>query len=130
MKIAITAATDAGLDAQVAGHFGHAPHFALVEVTDGNITTSGTLANPFQAGHQPGDVPAFIHAHGADVILSGGMGIRAIRMFEHAGIRAATGATGTVRQAVTDYLHGALAGAAPCADSVAHHQAETSVGER
>ena len=123
MKIAITAETDAGLDARVAGHFGQAPHFVLVDVVDGLITTADTLANPLQAGHQPGEVPAFIRSHGADVMVSGGMGVRAIRIFEQVGITAATGASGTVRQAVTDYLHGALAGASPCADSVQHHQA-------
>ena len=35
MKIAVTAATEAGLDAPVAGHFGQAPHFVLVEATGG-----------------------------------------------------------------------------------------------
>lgn len=98
----------------------------LVEIEGGTITTTDTLANPFGEGHQPGEIPAFILAHGADVILSGGMGLRAIRIFEQEGITAATGASGTVRQAVTDYLHGALAGASPCADSVAHHQTESS----
>jgi len=108
MKIAITAETDAGLDARVAGHFGQAPHFV-------------TLANPFQSGHQPGEVPAFIRSHGAEVMVSGGMGVRAIRIFEQVGITAATGAAGTVGQAVTDYLAGRLTGASPCADSLAHH---------
>lgn len=121
MKIAITAETDAGLDARVAGHFGQAPHFVLVDVVDGLITTADTLANPLQAGHQPGEVPAFIRSHGADVMVSGGMGVRAIRIFEHVGIPAATGAAGTVGQAVTDYLAGRLTGASPCADSLAHH---------
>jgi len=122
MKIAITAGTDAGLDAPVAGHFGQAPFFVLVEVVDGAIAATETLANPFRAAHQPGEVPSFIRAHGAEVILSGGMGMRAIRIFEAVGVTAATGASGTVRQAVTGYLQGALAGASPCADSVEHHR--------
>lgn len=121
MKIAVTAVTAAGLDAPVAGHFGQAPHFVLVDVVGGAITTTHTLSNPFLAGHQPGEIPAFIRAHGADVILSGGMGVRAIRIFEQVGITPATGASGTVRQAVTNYLQGRLAGASPCADSVEHH---------
>jgi len=123
MKIAVTAATGAGLDASVAGHFGQAPHFVLVEVDGGGITTTHTLDNPFLAAHQPGEIPAFIRSHGADVIVSGGMGVRAIRIFEQVGITPATGASGTVRQAVTDYLRGTQAGASPCADSVQHHQA-------
>lgn len=54
------------------------------------------------------------------------MGMRAIRFFEQAGVKAATGASGTVRQAVMEYLQGTLAVASPCADSVAHHQNEFS----
>lgn len=130
MKIAITAETDAGLDAPVAGHFGRAPYFVLVEVGDGTITKTDTLPNPFGAGHQPGEVPAFIRAHGADVMVSGGMGVRAIRIFEQTGIATATGASETVRQAVAGYLQGRLAGASPCADSVAHHHDESAAGEK
>lgn len=130
MRIAVTAATEAGLDAPVAGHFGPAPHFVLVETGDGSIDVATTLANPFLAGHQPGEIPAFIRGHGAEVILSGGMGLRAVRIFEQVGVTAATGAAGTVRQAVAAYLDGTLAGASPCADSVAHHQNESSGGEK
>lgn len=126
MKIAVTADTAAGLDAPLAEHFGRAPYFALVKVTGGTIAAAESLANPFRVAHQPGDVPAFVRAHGAEVILSGGMGVRAIRMFEQVGVTAVTGASGTVRQAVTDYLHGTLTAAYPCADSMAHHRTESS----
>lgn len=121
MRIAITAETTAGLDAPVAGHFGQAPHFVFVEVSDGTVTHAATLPNPLREGHQPGDVPALIREHRASVILSGGMGLRAIRIFGHHDITAVTGASGTVRTAVASYLAGALAGAAPCADSMEHH---------
>jgi predicted Fe-Mo cluster-binding NifX family protein len=53
-------------------------------------------------------------------MLSGGMGGRAIQFFEQVGIKAATGANGTVQQALENYLGGALEGAAPCDESVAH----------
>ncbi|NLI84859.1 MAG: dinitrogenase iron-molybdenum cofactor biosynthesis protein [Propionibacterium sp.] len=126
MKVAITAETGVGLDAQVAGHFGQTPYFVLAEIADGTIAATEVLANPFLAGHRPGEVPAFIRAHGANVILSGGMGIRAIHIFDAHDVTAVTGASGTVRRAVTDYLAGALAGASPCADSVKHHHGAPS----
>jgi predicted Fe-Mo cluster-binding NifX family protein len=53
-------------------------------------------------------------------MLSGGMGGRAIALFEEYGIRPATGATGTVREALTAYLEGDLDAAAPCNESVEH----------
>jgi predicted Fe-Mo cluster-binding NifX family protein len=54
------------------------------------------------------------------VMLSGGMGGRAIQFFEQAGIKAATGASGTIRQALESYLGGKLSEAAPCDESVEH----------
>ena len=54
------------------------------------------------------------------VMLSGGMGGRAIQFFDQFGIQAATGATGTVRSALESYLGGELVGAAPCKESVEH----------
>ena len=120
MKIAITAENNNGLDSLVAQHFGHAPFFMLVEVENGKVTAVQGVANPFAEAHQPGQIPGFIHEQKADVILSGGMGGRAIEFFEQAGIKAATGASGTVRQSLGNYLRGKLNEAAPCDESVAH----------
>jgi predicted Fe-Mo cluster-binding NifX family protein len=55
-----------------------------------------------------------------DVMLSGGMGRRAIRFFEEYGIQTATGAQSTVQGAVARYLGGELSDAAPCRESVEH----------
>lgn len=120
MKIAVTAETDQGLDSPVAQHFGHAPYFVLVEVENGAVTAAEVAANPFAESHQPGQIPDFIHAQGAEVMISGGMGGRAIAFFQEVGVQTATGASGTVDQAVQAYLSGTLTGAAPCAESVAH----------
>ncbi len=57
-------------------------------------------------------------------MLSGGMGRRAIAAFEQYGIQAVTGATGTARHALAQYLAGALQEAAPCAESAHHAHAE------
>ncbi|WP_295400927.1 NifB/NifX family molybdenum-iron cluster-binding protein [uncultured Thiocystis sp.] len=120
MKIAITAETSQGLDSQVAQHFGHAPYFILVDIDDGAVTATQDIANPFAEAHQPGEIPTFIKQQNAEVMLSGGMGGRAIEFFTQAGIKTATGATGTVRESLEKYLGGTLAAAAPCAESVAH----------
>lgn len=120
MRIAITAQTDEGLEAPVAQHFGHAPFFVLVEADAAEVSSVEVLANPFLEGHQPGQIPQFISEQRAEVMLSGGMGGRAIEFFNQLGITPASGAAGTVGQAVGAYLDGRLAGAAPCADSEAH----------
>ena len=120
MKIAVTAENNNGLESLVAQHFGHAPFFMLVDVENDQVNAVQAVANPYATAHQPGEIPTFIKLQNADVILSGGMGGRAIQFFEQAGIKAATGANGTVRQALEHYFGGKLNGAAPCDESVAH----------
>jgi len=120
MRIAVTAMTDQGLDAPIAQHFGHAPFFVLLDVDAAEVSSVESLPNPFLEGHQPGQIPQFINEQRAEVMLSGGMGGRAIQFFEQFGIAPVSGAAGTVGQAVADYLDGRVVGAKPCADSEAH----------
>jgi predicted Fe-Mo cluster-binding NifX family protein len=116
MRIAVSAETNAGLEAPVNGHFGHSPYFTLVEVADGQIGVAQAIANPHYPQHEPGAIPAFIHSQGADVVLTGGMGGRAASFFQQYGIQAVTGATGTVRQAVQAFLLNQITGSAPCGE--------------
>lgn len=120
MKIAVTAENNNGLESTVAQHFGHAPYFMLIEVENGEVKAAQSIANPFAEQHQPGQIPGFIKEQNADVMLSGGMGGRAIQFFSEYGIKTATGASGTVRQALENFLGGKLTEAAPCDESVAH----------
>ena len=82
MRIAISVETKDGLDSIVAHHFGRCPFFALIDVEGKNVTGVELIDNPFYSGHQPGQVPGFIKEMGADVMLSGGMGGRAIHFFQ------------------------------------------------
>jgi predicted Fe-Mo cluster-binding NifX family protein len=120
MKIAVSVETNNELDSIVAQHFGRCPYFALVEVDGTNVEAVEVIDNPYYGAHQPGQVPGFIHQQNANVMLSGGMGGRAIQFFQQYGIQAATGATGTVRTALESFLGGELSGAAPCKESVEH----------
>ncbi len=120
MRIAISAESNNGLDSIIGHHFGRCPYFALVDIEGNEIKGINVIDNPFFAGHEVGQVPGFIHEQGADVMLSGGMGGRAIQFFTQFGIDIATGASGTVKQAVTEFLAGNLSGTAPCAESIEH----------
>jgi predicted Fe-Mo cluster-binding NifX family protein len=120
MRIAVSVETNNELDSVVAHHFGRCPFFALVDVDGTEVKAINVVDNPYYGAHQPGQVPGFIHEQRADVMLSGGMGGRAIQFFQQYGIQAATGANGTVRTALQSYLGGELSGAAPCKESVEH----------
>lgn len=124
MRIAVSADSKQGLDSVVSPHFGRCPHYILVDVEDHDVTGIQQVDSPYYGHHQPGQVPAFIHSLGADVMLAGGMGRRAIIFFEQFGIEGVTGAYGTVRQSVERYLGGQLRGAAPCRESQEHGHGE------
>lgn len=122
-KIALAVLDANGLEAQVSPHFGRCPYFTLVETEGQEVRAVETVANPYYPNHDPGEIPAFIHSLGAQVMLAGGMGGRAVAFFQQYGIEPATGAAGTVRESLTRYLGGELQGAAPCDESVAHGHA-------
>lgn len=129
MRIAVSADDDRGLDSVVSPHFGRCPYFVLVDMKDREVKQVQTVANPFYGNHRPGQVPGFIHEQGADVMLTGGMGGRAIAFFQQYGVEAVTGAYGTVRTALEQYLGGQLQGAAPCGESVEHGHRELPAEE-
>jgi predicted Fe-Mo cluster-binding NifX family protein len=116
MRIAVSTETNAGLDAAVAGHFGGCPFFTLIDLEEEQIRAIQVVANPYFLAHEPGQVPQFVHSQNVNVMLTGGMGGRAVAFFEQYGIQPVTGAAGTVRQAIAAFLQGQIAGAAPCRD--------------
>jgi predicted Fe-Mo cluster-binding NifX family protein len=123
MRIAVSADGKGGLDSVVSPHFGRCPCFVLVDVEGQDVAQVSQVDNPYYGAHRPGDVPRFIHQQGADVMLTGGMGGRAVQFFAEYGVEPVTGAHGTVRLALERYLGGELKGAAPYAESQAHGHA-------
>jgi predicted Fe-Mo cluster-binding NifX family protein len=121
MRIAVSSESNLGLESPVSGHFGRCPYFTLVDVQGREVVTVESVENPFYQQHQPGQVPSFIQSKQANVMLTGGMGRRAITFFQQFNIEPVTGAQGTVAQALEQYLGGALEGAAPCPESEQHH---------
>jgi predicted Fe-Mo cluster-binding NifX family protein len=120
MRIAVSADNKNGLESIVSPHFGRCAHFVLVDLDGEKVGEVREVDNPFYGNHQPGQVPGFIASLGASVMLTGGMGGRAIMFFQEYGIEGVTGAYGTVRQSVERYLGGQLKGAAPCKESQEH----------
>ncbi len=115
-RLIVVAAEDAcGFDGEVSGHFGRCPFFLLAEANGTTATVSEVVPNPHFGAHQPGAVPRFIRDIGAEVIIAGGMGPRAIEMFHGFGIDVATGVTGTVATVLGAYLRGEHRGVVSCA---------------
>ncbi|MBN1395331.1 MAG: NifB/NifX family molybdenum-iron cluster-binding protein [Pirellulales bacterium] len=87
-------------------HFGHCQQFALVNADEGgNLQT--TLAAP--PAHEPGALPRWLHEQGVEVVIAGGMGHHAQRLFEQNGVKVVVGAQAeTPEKLVSAYLDGAL----------------------
>ncbi|MBN2046525.1 MAG: NifB/NifX family molybdenum-iron cluster-binding protein [Anaerolineaceae bacterium] len=121
MKIAISAESNNGLESKVSHHFGRCPYYILVEMEGEEVKNVSAIDNPYFAGHEAGKVPGFIHGHQVDVMISGGMGRRAIDYFTEYQIQVSTGAGGTVNDALKAFFAGELLTSAPCKESVEHH---------
>ena len=123
MKIAVAANDDRGLEATISEHFGRCPYYILVEVDEKELGKTEAVKSPFYRNHgEPGEVPNFIKSLDAQVIISGGMGPKAIGFFQQLGIQTVTGVSGTVGEAIKAYMSGAIEGALPCdAHDSGHH---------
>lgn len=120
MRIAVTADDDRGLESPVGHHLGRSPYIVIVDIEDDLFGHAEVFANPQCQGHQHGAIPTFVRDLGAEVMLSGGMGRHANALFEQYDIQRASGAAGTVRQAISDFLAGKLSGVEPCPGEGAH----------
>jgi len=70
-------------------HFGHCKEFAIIDIESNGSMKKEVLVPP---PHEPGVLPRWLHELGANVIIAGGMGNRALELFKDAGIRVITGA--------------------------------------
>ena len=87
-------------------HFGHSENFAVVETDEGQIKSKELLAPP---PHEPGVLPRWLDELGVDVVIAGGMGRRALDLFDQKGIQVAVGAPSAPPETlVEEYLKGTL----------------------
>lgn len=71
------------------GHFGHCSQFAMIEVENNEIKNTTFIDAP---PHQPGMLPPWLAERGATDIIAGGMGQRAIQLFNERGVNVFVGA--------------------------------------
>jgi predicted Fe-Mo cluster-binding NifX family protein len=113
-KIALACEDNQGLNGQMSQHFGRCPSYLVVDVEGSEVKKSEVVENPYYSNHIPGKVPQFIKEQGAQVMIAGGMGPKAIDMFTTFGIEVVTGAIGNVGNVLQAYLRGEISGVEPC----------------
>jgi len=105
MRICIPTMDEGGLDARVGEHFGRVPTYTIVDTESGEVDIiQNNTVHMGGAGYPPD----LIHRAGADVMLCGGLGRRAVSSFEELGIMVFVGAVGTVKDAVQMWKAGQL----------------------
>jgi predicted Fe-Mo cluster-binding NifX family protein len=109
-RIMLPVEDKAGLEAQVAHHFGRAPYFAIVEL-DEKTKTSKVKTEPNRSEHMGG---AAGHSHESflalkpDVVLAFAMGPGALNTFLNAGITVLQATENTVEGNIKAYKEGKL----------------------
>lgn len=100
----------------VAQHFGRCPEYTLFKISDGAVDEEKVIPNP---GHEPGFLPGYLANMGVNSIIAGGMGQRAVSLFQAENIETFVGISGPVRGVIGAYLAGDLQ---PGVSSCEHHQ--------
>jgi ATP-binding protein involved in chromosome partitioning len=93
---------------QLCAHFGHCEQFAVVDVdpATGTVEARQDLTPP---PHEPGALPPWLAGHGANVVIAGGIGMRAQQLLADQGIEVVCGAAAAAPEAVVQaYLAGEL----------------------
>ncbi len=83
MKIALPVSNNL-----VSEHFGHCEKFYIADIADGKVISAQTLTPP---PHEPGVIPKWLADNDVSVVITGGMGPRAIQLLESLGIKVIIG---------------------------------------
>lgn len=87
-------------------HFGHCRYFAIFEISSNRITSENKVVPP---PHEPGILPRWLSENGVTDIIAGGMGQRAIQLFNQNGVNAFVGAPVLpARELVEGHLNGVI----------------------
>jgi predicted Fe-Mo cluster-binding NifX family protein len=84
-KIAVPVDENGVLD----GHFGHCKFFEIITVEGNNIVKNERIVPP---PHEPGLLPKWLAEKGATDVIAGGMGHKAIQIFNYNNVNVFVGA--------------------------------------
>ena len=107
MRIAIPSDGD-NMDAQIFEHFGRAPYYMIIDIENREIKNVEAIPNPSVESHNPGDLPMMLAEKKVDVLITRGVGRRAIAYFQELGINVIRGAYGKIGEIVEKFIKGEL----------------------
>jgi len=116
-RIAITVEETLDGMSRVSDHFGRCSKFKVYEVNDQKkIVNEEIYQNPLQGSHGGTcQLPHYLNKIGANVVIAGGMGRKAIALFEQYGINIITAPGMNIDEALYGYLNEEISGYKECA---------------
>jgi predicted Fe-Mo cluster-binding NifX family protein len=106
VRIVIPVADEQGM--HVSAHFGRAPYFAWFDVNSGEIADKGVAPNDSSHFGGQGLPPERMMALGADVVISSGMGMKAIQTFQNSTVAVLRAVNESTEQSINDFVEGKL----------------------
>jgi predicted Fe-Mo cluster-binding NifX family protein len=100
MKICVPTMGEAGMQEDICQHFGRAPTFTIIDLDSGLIKVVPNVSEHMGGKGLPTET---IFAQGVQVMIVGGLGPKAVAMFNEGGVDVFVGAAGTVKDAVDDW---------------------------
>jgi predicted Fe-Mo cluster-binding NifX family protein len=95
------------LEGRVSPHFGRSDYFVIFEIAGGELKAGERHTPP---PHAPGVIPKWLKEKDADVVITGGIGPRALGIFAQYGIKVLTGAPNLEpEELIKQHLEGTLA---------------------
>jgi len=108
-RFVVPVSDDRGIDAQLSQHFGRAPFFAIIDLDEeGNVIGQGTIANTSEHFGGVGLPPDRILQLKPKALITYGLGPKALRVFQNAGVAVLRTEANTVREVVTAYNNNEL----------------------
>ena len=109
-RIAVSIEESPNGEIRVADHFGRCTKFLVYEINeDKKVTNEKSYQNPLQSNHGGAcELPNYIKEMGANVVIAGGMGSKAIALFNQLGIQVITAPGLQLEEALFGYMNGEL----------------------
>lgn len=118
-RIAIAVENCSQNEETVADHFARCSKFVVYEVMNNKIHCKETYFNPFKDQHGGTcQLPGFISQYNVDTIIAGGMGSKAVALFQSYDMEVVTSPGTEVQETLTSYLDGFISGYKEC---TSHH---------
>jgi len=109
VRFVVPVSDDRGADAQLSQHFGRAPFYAVIDLNEeGRVISQETIANTSEHFGGAGVPPDRILQLKPKALITYGLGSKALRIFQDAGVAVLRTEANTVKEVIKAYNNNEL----------------------